>query len=259
MCSDYINAKQLSLIAVDRLTNIYRSLPVEAQHALVEKHLAQLLDFVPKYKANKVVSSANRLKKRYERVPTLDLKAKKKELSTLIDELRRDSKRSFVKDCSDKDDILAEAVESLIDWVNKIWSVVYEYKVDFQHAHACLMFAIEVQGEIADVRAGWVSVSATRPSLPYAIHRCKCSFMNLFITAAIKNRRGKAVKSFSFTGAQNLEVMFLWVWRDLFVSLLATDERRGRETTLEMLADLECALGWQSLERLLYGGKIECE
>src|ERR1700728_5505941 len=110
---------------IGRLARIYDSLPIDAQRTLVDSHLVQLLDLVPKAHAKRVLSSATRLQTRFARIPALDLKAKEKEINVILDELRRDSKRSLVKEPSNKDELLAEAIDSLINWVNKIWSVVY--------------------------------------------------------------------------------------------------------------------------------------
>jgi hypothetical protein len=80
--------------------------------------------------------------------------------------------------------------------------------------------------------------------------------MNMFLTVDIKDSCGKLVRSFNINGAHNVDQVLLWIWRDLFVSILARGRDRQKEMIPEMLADIEDVLGWPCLERLLYGGKI---
>jgi hypothetical protein len=80
--------------------------------------------------------------------------------------------------------------------------------------------------------------------------------MNMFLTVDIKDSRGKLVRSFNINGAHNVDQVLLWIWRDLFVSILARGRDRQKEMIPEMLSDIEDVLGWPCLERLLYGGKI---
>lgn len=65
-------------------------------------------------------------------MPRLDLKAKRVEIQGMLDELSRDSKRSFVKERTNKDELVEEVIASLIDWLNDIWIVVYEFKVNYE-------------------------------------------------------------------------------------------------------------------------------
>ena len=78
----------------------------------------------------------------------------------------------------------------------------------------------------------------------------------MFLTVDIKTSPGTLVRSFDINGAQNVDEVLLWIWRDLFVSILAMGGKRERKLIPEMLADIEDILGWQSLERLLYGGSM---
>jgi hypothetical protein len=79
--------------------------------------------------------------------------------------------------------------------------------------------------------------------------------MNMFVSVSIKKTCGKIVKTFSLTGAHNLDGVLLWIWRDLFVSLLAHGGKPDKKMIPEMLADIERVFDWGALERLLYGGK----
>lgn len=87
-------------------------------------------------------------------MPSLNLKAKKLEIASLLDELARDHKRSFVKEKSRKEELLAEVIESVIDWLNDIWRVVYEYGTNFSKAHACLLYASQAVNQIGNARVG---------------------------------------------------------------------------------------------------------
>lgn len=221
-----------------KFLQLYESLPADAQHALVESSLAPLLDVVSKEKSNRTLASAARMHKKYVSMPSLNLKAKKLEIASLLDELARDHKRSFVKEQSRKEELLAEVIESVIDWLNDIWRVVYEYGTNFSKAHACLLYASQAVEQIGNARVG-----------------CKCSFMNMYISVKIRRSTGKVVKSFHFTGAHNLERIILWIWRDLFVAMLADGTNRQKSAIPDMLDDIRTEYGWNALERLLYGGQ----
>ncbi|KAH7881845.1 hypothetical protein F5I97DRAFT_1939714 [Phlebopus sp. FC_14] len=217
---------------------IYDTLPPEAQQVLVQKQLAPLLNTIPKEKLRKVSSSATRMQSRYTTMPVLNLKAKKAEICSLLAELSRDAKRSFVKERSRKEELLSEVVDSLTRWLNDVWKVVYEFRTNYKLAHACLLFASDTLEQIANVCG-----------------ICKCSYANMPIPVKIRRTSGALVKSFLLTGAHNLERVMLWIWRDLFVTLLATGTKRQRNSISDMLDDIQTLLGWRSLEYLLYGGR----
>ncbi|OBZ65496.1 hypothetical protein A0H81_14617 [Grifola frondosa] len=217
---------------------IYDSLPADAQQALVEKHLIPLLNHVDKTRYKKVIGTAVRLKKRHAGLPSLDLKAKKIEIDALLDELHKDAKRSFVKERSHKHELLNETVESLTNWLSDIWSVVYEYNVDFIQAHRCLVFIVTTLDHISSARSG-----------------CRCSFTQMYIPVTLKRKSGKRIKSFDITGAHNLEEVLFFMWRDLFLSLLAFGTEKQKSKIPEMLEEIEDLMGWTALERVLYGGR----
>lgn len=79
--------------------------------------------------------------------------------------------------------------------------------------------------------------------------------MNMYISVKIRRSSGKVVKSFHFTGAHNLERVMLWIWRDLFVVMLADGTKRQKSAIPDMLDDIRTEFGWNALERLLYGGQ----
>ncbi|KAG1762328.1 hypothetical protein EV702DRAFT_1164299 [Suillus placidus] len=227
-----------STSASAKFLQLYESLPADAQYALVESSLAPLLDVVSKDKSNRTLASAARMHKKYASMPSLNLKAMKLEIASLLDELARDHKRSYVKEKSRKEELLAEVIESVIDWLNDIWRVVYEYGTNFSKAHACLLYAAQAVEQIGNARVG-----------------CKCSFMNMYISVKIRRSSGKVVKSFHFTGAHNLERVMLWIWRDLLVVMLADGTKRQKSAIPDMLDDIRANFGWNTLERLLYGGQ----
>lgn len=75
----------------------------------------------------------------------------------------------------------------------------------------------------------------------------------MYVTVSLKNKERRTVKYFSFTGPRNLDRVCLWIWRDLFLNMLVEDPRsKGR--VQKMLVDIEEILGWQGLEKMLYGG-----
>ncbi|KAH9922706.1 uncharacterized protein B0H18DRAFT_1016536 [Fomitopsis serialis] len=171
-------------------------------------------------------------------IPVLDLRAKRLEVNALLDELHRDSKRSFVKERSMKKELISETVDSLTNWLSDIWRVVYEHNVEFVHAHKCLLF---VAGTIDHMISGRTS--------------CKCAFTNLFVKVTLKNKDGKRVKSWDVNGVQNIVEVLFFIWREVFLSMLATNTNKQLRDITDMLEEIDDLLGWTALERILYGGK----
>ncbi|KAF8838669.1 hypothetical protein BDN67DRAFT_67338 [Paxillus ammoniavirescens] len=227
-----------SSAASKRFIQVYHSLPPDAQQLLVQKQLVPLLDVVPKDRRKKAIAPAAEMQKRYAHMPSLNLKAKKSEICTLLLELSRDSKRSLIKERSRREELISEAVDSLAQWLNDVWKVIYEYRTNFKLAHGCLLFACDALDQIGSVCGG-----------------CKCSYANMFVPIKIRRSSGKLVKSFSLTGAHNLARVMLWIWRDLFVMMLATGSKRQRSNIQDMLDDIRTLLGWRALEHLLHGGR----
>ncbi|TFY67069.1 hypothetical protein EVJ58_g1859 [Rhodofomes roseus] len=171
-------------------------------------------------------------------LPVLDLRAKRLEVNALLDELHRDSKRSFVKERSMKKELISEAVDSLTNWLSDIWRVVYEHNVDFMHAHKCLLF---IAGTIDHMLSGRSS--------------CKCAFTNLFVNVALKDRDGKCIKSWDICGVQNIEEVLYFIWRELLLSMLATGTKRDIRDIPDILEEIDDVSGWTAVERIIYGGK----
>ncbi|CCM04946.1 uncharacterized protein FIBRA_07143 [Fibroporia radiculosa] len=227
----------LGKLPSSRFASIYDSLPSDAQQALVEKHLIPLLNLAGKSRAKKALAHATQLKKRHANIPVLDLKAKRMEVNALLEELHKDAKRSFVKERSQHSELLDETVQTLIDWLNDIWSIVYEHHVDFLHAHKCLLFVAGTLDHIGSGRSG-----------------CRCAFTNMYVHITLKRKSGKRIKSFDIHGAQNIEEILFFIWRDLFLSMLATGKPRLTALIPGMLEEIEDQASWSGLERVLYGG-----
>ncbi|XP_006460445.1 hypothetical protein AGABI2DRAFT_203499 [Agaricus bisporus var. bisporus H97] len=219
--------------------DIYRKLPPEAQRALVEKQLAPLLDTTSSKKRDRAIKAVKRSRSRYEGIPGVNLKKKKREMQTLILMLVKDEKIGFTRERSNREEILQEAVLSISGWVSQIWTMVYEYRVNFELAHECLIYALK-------------SVSMLEESP--AVGDCKCLFHNIYFTVPLKDKKKRTIKYFSFTGPRNLDNVCLWIWRDLFLCMLAEDSR-SQNSVQKMLIDIEECLGWQGVEHVLYGGK----
>lgn len=84
------------------------------------------------------------------------LNVKKAELKGLLDDLQKDSKRGFIKERSFKGDVLTEIVNSVTNWLNDIWSVVYEHNAQYWHAHKCLMCVANTLQVVEHERTGLV-------------------------------------------------------------------------------------------------------
>ena len=63
---------------------------------------------------------------------------------------------------------------------------------------------------------------------------------------------------FRIDGVQKLETVLQFIWRDLFLSLLATGKQRLKQMTPRMLADIESTMGAKGLVQILNGG-LKCE
>ncbi|KAG6816121.1 hypothetical protein H0H87_008471 [Tephrocybe sp. NHM501043] len=222
-----------------RLTKLYDALPQDAQRRVLEKHLFSLLDTLPEDASNNVLSAVMEMQSRYRTMPKLDLKGKKKEISSLMDALHLDAKLDITRASSNREELQAEVVNSLTSWLNDIWSVVYEYHDDYHQAHVCLLFTADVARSLSEMQ-GRVG--------------CKCALMNLPIDVSIKARDGSTVKSFALRGPNSLDRAVLWIWREMFVSMLAHGTPSVKRRIPGMFDDIEMTMGWDALERLLYGG-----
>lgn len=143
----------LEFIGLIRFTSIYDSLPRDVQESIVEKQLIPLLDLVGAAKRKRILSSASKMQRRHTGIPSLNIKAKQREVNSLLDEIHRDAKRSFVRERSQRTELLEQTVESVTGWLNDIWRIVYEHNVDFMLAHRCLLFTVTTLDQIGHTRA----------------------------------------------------------------------------------------------------------
>ncbi|KAH0586859.1 hypothetical protein H2248_005703 [Termitomyces sp. 'cryptogamus'] len=222
-----------------KLAELYEALPPDAQRSLLEKHLLPLLNALPEELSNNVVSAAMEIRSRFRTMPRLDLKRKKKEVNGLMDALNLDTKLAATRDRSNREELLTEVVDSLTSWLNDIWSVAYEFHDNYHLAHVCLLFTADVASTLVEI-----------PGIG-----CKCSLMNMPIDITIKARDGKMIKSFVLRGPHTLRKAILWIWREVFVSMLAYGSSSTKSKIPEMIEDVEMLMGWEALERLLYGGR----
>ena len=62
------------------------------------------------------------------------------------------------------------------------------------------------------------------------------------------------MKTFRLVGFACFERVLLWTWRDLFVSMLASNPGQ-KQLVPDMLQDIRATLGWKSLPKMLFGGQ----
>ncbi len=88
--------------------------------------------------------------------------------------------------------------------------------------------------------------------VPYS---CQCSLANLFAPVTIKSKTGAVIRSFSIEGVNNLETVSEFIWREMFLSMLASGKERHEKQVSEMLDEIQQINGWAQLVRILRGGK----
>jgi hypothetical protein len=76
-----------------------------------------------------------------------------------------------------------------------------------------------------------------------------------FVTNIRRRKTGKIVKTFRLVGIPYFERVLLWTWRDLFVSMLASNPGQ-KQLVPDMLQDIRAILGWKSLPKMLFGGRM---
>lgn len=221
----------------------------------MESYIVPLLDDLPDSAATKVLDSAKEIQTRLRAIPKLDYHAKRTELKGLLNEIERDQKLSlYIKERSSREQLFEETVDSLSTWINDIWSVVFEYQTNFRLAHQCLVFAAEMLRRMFSSHGGCVSLSIFKAALERCA-RCDCAFLNLqFVTSIRRHKTGRIVKTFRFTGVPNFERVLLWTWRELFVSMLASVPGQTHAIP-DMLQDIQAVLGWDSLPKMVFGGR----
>ncbi|KAF8505436.1 hypothetical protein F5888DRAFT_434913 [Russula emetica] len=221
-------------------TQIYDTLPPEAQRTFLRGYLVPLLDDLPDSVSTKVINAAKEMQTLFTGIPKLDYNALRTELEQLLNDIERDRKQAqYIKERSTREKLFEETIDSLSTWVNDIWSVIFEYQTNFHLAHQCLLLAAEI---------------LSRMFAPHG--RCNCIFVNLrFVTNIRRRKTGKVVKTFRLVGVAHFERVLLWTWRDLFVSMLASNPGQ-KQLVPDMLQDIRAILGWKSLPRMLFGGRM---
>jgi plasmid maintenance system killer protein len=130
-------------------TQIYETLPSEAQRTLLRSYLVPLLDDLPDSVSTKVINAAKEMQTLYTGVPKLDYNALRTELEQLLNDIERDRKQAqYIKERSAREKLFEETIDSLSTWVNDIWSVIFEYQTNFCLAHQCLLLAADVLGRM---------------------------------------------------------------------------------------------------------------
>jgi len=76
-----------------------------------------------------------------------------------------------------------------------------------------------------------------------------------FVTNIRRRKTGKIVKTFRLVGIAHFERVLLWTWRDLFLSMLASNPGQ-KQLVPDMLQDIRDTLGWKSLSKMLFGGRM---
>jgi hypothetical protein len=77
--------------------------------------------------------------------------------------------------------------------------------------------------------------------------------MNINVDVTIRRRRTRRiVKTFQLSGIPAFERVLLWVWRELFVSMLANDAGAAQKIP-EMFDEINELLDWKAVQNVLYG------
>ena len=130
-------------------TQIYDTLPPEAQRTLLQSYLVPLLDDLPNSVSTRVIKAAKEMQTLFMGIPKLDYNALRTELEQLLNDIERDRKQSqYIKERSAREKLFEETIDSLSTWVNDIWSVIFEYQTNFRLAHQCLLLAAEILGRM---------------------------------------------------------------------------------------------------------------
>ncbi|KAI0313572.1 hypothetical protein OF83DRAFT_1086253 [Amylostereum chailletii] len=221
-----------------RFTEIYAGLSPDIQRAFVEKHLALLLDELPQGSQKAILDTAEETRARYVNMPNLDFDRRSQELDSLLSLRDDDAKRTVAKEESIREEITGEIVRHVANWLSDIWSVGYEYKTSFALAHKCLIRTAEVLTLVQLMDSG-----------------CRCDMDNFYVDVVIRRRKTfKTVKTFQLTGIRSLERVILWIWRDLFLAMLASNNANA-SLIADMLEDIRSSRGWPAVHHVLSGGK----
>ncbi|KAL5508679.1 hypothetical protein ACEPAH_6300 [Sanghuangporus vaninii] len=232
------NYRNVRSTASESFLRVFTSVPTLAQTQIVKQALIPFLDTIPRKDAKRAIASARRIAKKAHHIPQVDVAAKKKEIESLLGELSREAK--FIpRSSGDKYDIMfLEIIESVAQWLNELWSLAFEFGLDFPHVHACLLASMSILDQVQSMKGTG--------------HQRL--FSTVYAPVVIRDRSGKVVKEFNKLGISNVESAILWVWRDVFLALLASKNPAHVRLVPELLAEIDNAIGWSGLERLVLGG-----
>ena len=141
------------------MSRIYDALPGTSQRELVRTQLIPLLNSLPARKSRRILHTARRHIKKLKSTPNLDLQAKTLEVNGLLDELSKDVRSTAAPSysCASREELLRESVESVADWLGDVWTVAFEFRVDYMKAHSCLLFSLGVLDHVRSMQEAYVS------------------------------------------------------------------------------------------------------
>ncbi|KAI0029811.1 hypothetical protein K488DRAFT_72688 [Vararia minispora EC-137] len=226
MFAENVNAS-VGDISPESLAALFGSLTPDSKRAFVYQYLLPLVG-----PSSSAASALQSLCTAHAGMPALGRMSR----ATMLEQLRREMGRTL----DGRGDILDEIVMTLVRWIEDIWSVVMEYQTDFEEAHNCLLL-------VADVVVG-VCGACISPS------GCRCFVMNATLDVSITRRKThQTVKTFQLDGLPGFRSVLLWVWRDLFVAMLAHGSRE--DAIPRMLDEIREATDWRALVDMLYGAR----
>lgn len=74
----------------------------------------------------------------------------------------------------------------------------------------------------------------------------------MYVPVTLRNKAGEVIKKFETNGALRIRDITLFIWRDMFLSMLAYGDRRHRDLVPKMLGDIEEILSCDALIQMLY-------
>ncbi|KAL5530848.1 hypothetical protein ACEPAF_7106 [Sanghuangporus sanghuang] len=225
-------------MASESFLRVFTSVPTLTQAQIVKQALIPFLDTIPRKDAKRAIASARRIAKKAHHIPQVDVAAKKKEIEGLLDELSREAKFTPRSSGNKYDIMFLEIIESVAQWLNELWSLAFEFGLDFPRVHACLLMSMSILDQVQSMKGTG--------------HQRL--FSTVYAPVVIRDRSGKIVKEFNELGISNVESAILWVWRDVFLALLASKNPAHVRLVPELLAEIDNAIGWSGLERLVLGG-----
>lgn len=176
--------------------------------------------------------------KKAQQIPQIDMAAKRKEIQGLFEELQKESRFASRSGGSEFEALLLEAIESVVEWLNDLWSLGVDFGLDFIRVHSALLTSESILDHVRSLKGGG----------------CQSALMTIYVPVTIRDKSGKVVKEFNELGVANVESAILWIWRDVFLAMLASKNPVHVKLIPELLAEIDDEIGWSGLERLVLGG-----